>query len=139
MQYTVKDIAKLTGGDVYFENDIEIRYLTIDSRTILIPKYSIFFAIKGLRNDGHDYVEDLYNKGVRCFVIQEVRKEFNVLKDACFIVVDNSVNALQLITASYRSKFNYPVIGITGSKGKTIVKEWLYQIIAKKKVVAKSP
>ena len=139
MHYTVKDIAKLTGGDVYFESNIEIRYLSIDSRTILVPEYSLFFAIKGLRNDGHDYVLDLFNKGVRCFVIEEVRKEFNYLRDACFIVVENSINALQSLTASHRDKFNYPVIGITGSNGKTIVKEWLYQIIAKDKVVAKSP
>lgn len=139
MQYTVKEIAELTGGDIYFQNNRDIRYLAIDSRTILVPEYSLFFAIKGLRNDGHDYVEQLYSKGVRCFVIEEVRNGYNALKNACFVVVEDSIAALQLITSMHRKRFDYPVIGITGSNGKTIVKEWLSQMMAVDKAVVKSP
>ncbi len=139
MQYSIKEIVKYTGGDIYFSEDRFISDISIDSRTILIPEYTLFFAIKGPRNDGHDYLPSLYSEGVRCFVVEEVREEYNCLEKACFIVVDNSVKALQRLIQSHRERFAYPVVGITGSNGKTIVKEWLSQMMAVNKVIVKSP
>lgn len=116
----------------------EIHYLLIDSRKVLSSSKSLFFAIKGVRNDGHDHIHSSYEQGVRQFVVE---KEIDVKKYplANFIKVTSSVLALQKLAIHHRSQFNYPVIGITGSNGKTIVKEWLYQMLSSKYNCVKNP
>ena len=112
--------------------------LLIDSRRLADPEKSVFFAIAGERHNGHRFITDLYARGVRAFIISE-----DIERDACpdagFIKVDNTLEALQRLVRKWRDQFEYPVIGITGSNGKTIVKEWLYQLLAANKNVVRSP
>ena len=96
----------------------------------------MFFALSGERDDGHGYVDELYLKGVRVFV---VNNSFTIKNDATYIVVDDTLAALQRLAAFHRGQFEIPVIGITGSNGKTIVKEWLYQILSPTFSVVRSP
>ncbi|UFH52630.1 bifunctional UDP-N-acetylmuramoyl-tripeptide:D-alanyl-D-alanine ligase/alanine racemase [Spirosoma sp. KNUC1025] len=106
---------------------------------------SVFFAIRGDHHDGHDFIGELYRKGVRQFVVERValtpdrRTELLAYADAQFIEVDSSLKTLQDLAAEHRRQFRIPIIGITGSNGKTIVKEWLAQLLADDYVVAKSP
>ncbi|GAB4347648.1 MAG: bifunctional UDP-N-acetylmuramoyl-tripeptide:D-alanyl-D-alanine ligase/alanine racemase [Flammeovirgaceae bacterium] len=115
-------------------------YPLIDSRKITQVAQAVFFALKGERRNGHDFVHEVYAKGVRKFVIE---KEWSFLsnqyKDADFYVVDNVLFALQMWAQKHREKFNIPVIGITGSNGKTIVKEWLFSLLETDYQVVKSP
>lgn len=137
--YSPEQISKIVKGKLIFRNNNSvIEHLLIDSRKIILPQSSVFFAIKSSRNDGHSYLIDVYNKGVRNFIISE---EMDVSKfpDANFITVKNTVLALQLLAANHRKKFKIPVIGITGSNGKTIVKEWLYQLMEKDFNIVRSP
>jgi UDP-N-acetylmuramyl pentapeptide synthase len=100
----------------------------IDSRNILNPKDSLFFAISGKNNNGHNYIEELIERGVKNFVIEA--GENIVQNQACnYLVVENSLNAFQQFAAWHRSSYNLPVVGITGSNGKTIVKEWLFHLL----------
>ena len=115
------------------------QHLLTDSRTLSAPAESLFFAIKGERHDGHQYILSLYEKGVRHFVVSELTDEFSTLPEAQFRLVDKPVKVLQELAAWHRKQFNYPVIGITGSNAKTIVKEWLFQLLEADKSVVKSP
>jgi alanine racemase len=120
-------------------------YLLTDSRQIVVPEQSIFFAIKGDRHDGHKFITTLYNKGVREFVIEEtsysdvLQKELDKLDGVTIYVVHSSVRALQKIVIRHRSQFAIPVVGIVGSNGKTITKEWLTQLINPDITVISSP
>ena len=139
MQYTIGDITKIlngcyTGND---ENSIISRLLT-DSRSLSFPEETLFFAISTKHGDGHKYIENLHKRGVRNFVVEK-QEVAATLPDANFIVVGNSVAALQRLAAYHRSQFGIPVIGITGSDGKTIVKEWLNQLTAERYMVTRSP
>jgi alanine racemase len=137
--YTIEQLFKATKGTlikVVHKNPIE--HLLIDSRKLHHAATSIFFAINGIRNNGHQFIEELYNKGVRNFVIEQ-DVDYSKFSLANFILVANAIKALQQITAIHRQKFNYPVIGITGSNGKTVVKEWLYQLLQKKHKIIRSP
>ena len=98
----------------------------------------MFFALKSQRNDGHKYVQELYKRGVRNFVVSRLPQDM-VADDCNFFVVDDTLHALQMLAASHRSQFNIPVVGITGSNGKTVVKEWLNQLLSRVKVVTRSP
>jgi alanine racemase len=116
--------------------------LLTDSRFVSQPQQSIFFAIKGERHDGHNFIEELYEKGVREFVVEKkaARPDLNErFPEAQFWLVENGIRALQNLAAGHRKKFNIPVIGITGSNGKTIVKEWLSALLAKDYTIIKSP
>ncbi len=131
-------LQHLTGGQVLgFFKDSIISSLIIDSRKATNNNEAIFFAIRGERHDGHQYIMDLYEQGVRQFVVEENPKfplpQSNVLK------VTSAVRALQQITAAHRKEFKIPIIGITGSNGKTIIKEWLFQMLSRWEVVAKNP
>ena len=120
-------------------------YLLTDSRQLSFPEKSIFFAIKGERHDGHQFLKELYQKGVREFVVEEtslnetLRKEINSWKDAAVWTVFSSTRALQKLVAEHRNHFSIPVLGIVGSNGKTIVKEWLAQLTAPGQRVIASP
>jgi len=117
----------------------EIELLAFDSRNILIPQKTLFFAITTSKNDGHHYIPELYKLGVRNFIITQPVSDFSQYQEASFIQVENAVSALQSIAAFHRQQFHYPVVGITGSNGKTIVKEWLSQMLAPEFHVVKSP
>lgn len=122
---------------VFTETDIE--FLLIDSRKLIYPERSLFFALRSSRKDGHDFIPDLYEKGVRNFV---VRKGFKVIeKNANYLFVEYPLQSLQLLAIAHRSGFKneLPVIGITGSNGKTIVKEWLYQLLQEDYQIVRSP
>ncbi|MBN2682018.1 MAG: bifunctional UDP-N-acetylmuramoyl-tripeptide:D-alanyl-D-alanine ligase/alanine racemase [Bacteroidales bacterium] len=137
--YTTKDIASLLKGKSRIEFNDEITYLLLDSRTVSSPADSLFFALVGDRHNGHDYIEDLHKKGVRNFVISQSIDNFSHLKSCNFIQVENTLKALQLLVASHRAKFKIPVIGITGSNGKTVLKEWIFQLLQDDKNIVRSP
>ena len=119
--------------------DSEIIELAIDSRKVIRAEHTLFFAIETEKNDGHLYVRSLYQLGVRNFVITKVMNDFAQCIEANFLFVEDSLEALQQLAQKYRQQFHYPVIGITGSNGKTIVKEWLAMILSEKYRVVKSP
>lgn len=121
------------------EFEIEITQLLIDSRLLSFPMGSLFFALKTPRNNGHAYVKELYDQQVRCFVVSEHLAIYSEMPDAVFLKVDNTLLALQKIAAYRRSQFNIPVVGITGSNGKTVVKEWLFQLLHNDYNIARSP
>ncbi len=138
--YTIVDVAAIVSGKL-LENAFpgnRISDLLTDSRKVNHPSGSLFFAIKGERHDGHKFVEDLFRQGVRNFIITELLPAFEKLA-ANFIIVDNALDAMQKLTAYHRRKFTIPVIGITGSNGKTIVKEWIYQLLRIDKIIVRSP
>lgn len=112
--------------------------LILDSRKAIVSQGSVFFAIKGKHHNGHVYVDTLYKSGIRQFIIEE-NINLREFSDANFILVDSAVDALQKIAAYHRNNFSIPVIGITGSNGKTIVKEWLYQLLSKHETIVKNP
>ncbi len=119
---------------------IDILWLLTDSRLLTFPSQTLFFALKTERNDGHKYIKELYEKGVKCFVISDYNEEFDIMSDALFFRVPNVLNALQKIAIAKRSKYpELEVIGITGSNGKTIVKEWLYQLLNDDYSIVRSP
>lgn len=104
--------------------------ICIDSRSVNHPELTMFFALRGNNHDGHDYVAALYARGVRSFVVSEKRPEFDALTEAKFYVVEDVLGALQKYAKTHREKMTAEVIAITGSNGKTIVKEWLYRMLA---------
>lgn len=139
MQYTFEQIAGiLKAKSVAKSPDCCISRILTDSRSLCFPEGTIFFAIKTKHGDGHNYVEELYRKGVKNFVVNDIEK-FQALTDANFAITDNSLDALQRLAAHHRAQFEIPVVGITGSDGKTIVKEWLYQLTAGSYNVTRSP
>ncbi|MBP5421347.1 MAG: bifunctional UDP-N-acetylmuramoyl-tripeptide:D-alanyl-D-alanine ligase/alanine racemase [Paludibacteraceae bacterium] len=139
MLYSSSDIAKIVGGQLFGREDLQISHVLTDSRLISFPEESMFIALKTGKNDGHRYIEDLYKNNVRCFMISASAKEFARLKDATFIVVEDTLAALQAWARHHRESFSIPIIGITGSNGKTIVKEWLYQLLNKDYKITRSP
>ncbi|MCK4638959.1 MAG: bifunctional UDP-N-acetylmuramoyl-tripeptide:D-alanyl-D-alanine ligase/alanine racemase, partial [Bacteroidales bacterium] len=132
IDYPVSEIEKIVKGDLISNqsHDIPIKDILIDSRRLISPDNCIFFALVSKRNDGHKYIEELYKKGIRYFIVSHLPQNFKEYKNTAFILVKNTLNALQLLSAAHRKKFDIPVIGITGSNGKTIVKEWLYQLMS---------
>ncbi|GAB2796795.1 bifunctional UDP-N-acetylmuramoyl-tripeptide:D-alanyl-D-alanine ligase/alanine racemase [Rhabdobacter roseus] len=121
------------------------RYLLTDSRQLTFPEQSIFFAIRGERHDGHHYLPELYQRGLREFVVEEsaltpeLEAQIAAWPHARVWVVPSSLRALQQVATQHRKRFDLPVVGITGSNGKTIVKEWLAQLLAPSERVAASP
>ncbi len=140
-QILFSQLEKITGGRlIQFFEDRLISSFQTDSRRMSIVTGIVFVAIKGEVHDGHHYIQHLYDQGVRQFIVEKGAKEDYVsFVEANILKVENSVAALQKIATAHRSAFNIPVIGITGSNGKTIVKEWLSQILSQQYQVAKSP
>lgn len=137
--YTPEHIAQILGVKHQggsFKSPIS--YLLIDSRKLVFPSATLFFAIKSTTGDGHTYIDELYHSGVRSFVVT-VLPELDQFPDATFFQVPDVVKALQQLAKHHRCQFNYPVIGITGSNGKTIVKEWLNHLLHKKFHIIRSP
>jgi len=139
MEYKVRNIASIVDGKIlqlFIETAVE--FLLIDSRKLYSPSASLFFALKGPRRDGHQFISELYKRGVRNYIISE-KTEIEDFPEANFIFVNDTLEALQRLAAYHRKQFNIPVVGITGSNGKTIVKEWLYQLLQKKFNIVRSP
>ncbi len=132
----LKDITHGTVLQLFVDRPVQD--LIMDSRKAIVNEGSVFFAVKGKHSDGHTYINSLYKSGVRQFIVEDTIP-INAYPEANFIRVSSSVDALQKIAAHHRGKFSIPVIGITGSNGKTIVKEWLYQLLAKHHTIVKNP
>ncbi len=113
--------------------------ILIDSRRLISPTGALFFALASKRNNGHHYIGSLYKKGVRYFVVSQLSNESETFPEASFFVVSSTLQALQRLAAEHRKNFSIPVIGITGSNGKTIIKEWLYQLMQPDKSIIRSP
>ena len=135
--YSTLEIASFIGAQIKNLKGYNIDWLLTDSRSLCYPESTLFFAIKTDRGNGHRYIADLYQRGVRAFVISEVPK--GDFPNADFLFVPDTLQALQDLAAEHRSKFSIPIIGITGSNGKTLVKEWLYQLLAPNFTVTRSP
>lgn len=139
-EYHLSEIEKACCGKLLSgKGGSIIRHLLTDSRKFFSPGDSLFFAIKGDRHDGHNYIDDLYRHHIRNFIVSSIPENMAEMPEASFMLVSDTRLALQQIAAMHRSAFNVPVIGITGSNGKTIVKEWLYQLLQKDKAVSRSP
>lgn len=138
MTYTIHHIAQIIKADAVIVNDSVIENLLLDSRKIFAPGSSLFFALQGTRRDGHQFLADLYKRGVMNFVVDR-QLDINEYPGANFLKVNDSLEALQLLAAHHRQQFSIPVIGITGSNGKTIVKEWLYQLLHQEYTIVRSP
>ncbi|MDR2039277.1 MAG: Mur ligase domain-containing protein, partial [Bacteroidales bacterium] len=140
MDYSIKEVAHVVNGELTGDDEIMIRHVLTDSRSLLYPADTLFFAIPGKRNDGHHYIIDLYRQGVQCFVISYFPDNYREdLPNATFIRVKHVLHALQQLAAQHRRRFLTPVIGITGSNGKTVVKEWIFQAIHQEKNIVRSP
>jgi Alr-MurF fusion protein len=132
-------LPSITNGHLLLKGqDAEITHLITNSRKAVVTKGAVFFAIQGPRNDGHAFIRHLFDAGIRNFIIER-RIDVTPLVGANILQVDSSIHALQAIAAHHRSAFSIPVIAITGSNGKTIVKEWLYQLLSPVFSVVKNP
>ncbi|MHA4810856.1 bifunctional UDP-N-acetylmuramoyl-tripeptide:D-alanyl-D-alanine ligase/alanine racemase [Flavitalea flava] len=155
MEYGIRHICEIVEGEfLQFHGDDPVEHLLLDSRRLIFPGTSLFFSLKGPRRDGQHYMGDLYQRGVRNFVVQERLPEVvagsktgspatpstaSAFPDANIILVKDSLAALQQLAAHHRRQFHIPVIGITGSNGKTIVKEWLNQLLEDEYHIVRSP
>lgn len=135
----ISDIARKINATPIPLPEMEINWLLTDSRSLSFPTGTLFFALKTSRNDGHKYIPELYRQNVRCFVVSKALPNSAEMPNAFFLQVDNTLDALQLLVAEYRKNFQIPIIGITGSNGKTVVKEWLNQLLNKDFKVVRSP
>ena len=139
-QYSLTQIAQMTGGALIGAGDPIIRFLITDSRNLVSSNDSLFFALKGERHDGHKFLYELYSKkNLKNFVVEEIDPSLTQYVDINFIVVGNSLHALQDVAIAHRNSYNGEVIGITGSNGKTIIKEWLFQLLHQDYKIIRSP
>jgi alanine racemase len=136
--YPLSEIARIIEADATITDDQSIQDLLTDSRTYIGGDGFLFFALKSGKNDGHNYIDQLYRQGVKSFVISDKIDE-SKFPDANFLRVDNSLYALQALAAAHRKMFSYPVVGITGSNGKTIIKEWLFQLLQPDLSIVRTP
>lgn len=140
MTYTIEKITTLIGARRYGNADANIGFLLTDSRSLCFPEETLFFALKTERHDGHAYIPELYRRGVRNFVVTGMPEGYaDGYPEANFLRVTDARKALQRLAERHRDEFNVPVVGITGSNGKTVVKEWLYQLLSPYKYVTRSP
>ncbi len=140
MTYTIEKVTTLIGARRYGDRDSNIGFILTDSRSLCFPEETLFFALKSERNDGHNYIPELYRRGVRNFVVSLVPKGYaSDYPEANFLKVVNTLEALQRLAERHRDEFNIPIVGITGSNGKTMVKEWLHQLLSPTMFVTRSP
>ena len=139
MKLSSSDIARITKGKLIGPADQLVTEVVTDSRQLSYSDGLAFFAIRGKNHDGHLFIENLYRKGIRIFVVDRLLKDHDRYPGAVFILTDNTVEALQLMAAEVRKAFKSPVIAVTGSTGKTIVKEWLADVLGFTTSVVRSP
>ena len=141
MTYSIETIAQLLQAKRIGPGEGTIKWLLTDSRSLGFPEETLFFALVTGRGNGHRYINDLYNRGVRHFVVSEhpTDESLQAMPEANFLVVADTLAALQLLAEKHRAQYDIPVVGITGSNGKTVVKEWLSQLLGPDHHVARSP
>ena len=140
MKYSIEKVTTLIGARRYGNSEGQVSWLLTDSRSLCFPEETLFFALKTQRNDGHRYIQDLYNRGVRQFVVEQVPEHYETLyPEANFLRVPHTLAALQRLAERHRDEFDLPIVGITGSNGKTMVKEWLYQLMLPSQRIVRSP
>lgn len=139
MSSSIEEIVSVIGANRVGDRPAQVDWILTDSRSLCFPEETLFFALKTKRNDGHKYIEELYARGVYNFVVTEIPKKMQGRKDINFLVVSNVLKALQRLAAKHREQFDVPVVGITGSNGKTVVKEWLYQLLSPERRITRSP
>ncbi|MDR1454898.1 MAG: bifunctional UDP-N-acetylmuramoyl-tripeptide:D-alanyl-D-alanine ligase/alanine racemase [Tannerella sp.] len=139
MRYNIREIAAIIRAKYDRLAEGYIDRLLTDSRTLSFPETTLFFALRTPTGDGSKYIAELYRLRVRHFVVSRCQPEFAEMKDASFLTVSNVLAALQQLAIHHRKQFNIPVVGITGSNGKTIVKELLYQLLRAEFNIVRSP
>ncbi len=140
MSYSIEKITTLIGARRYGQTDATIGWLLTDSRSLCFPEQTLFFALRTQRGDGHRYIAELYRRGVRNFVVEQLPADHaTAMPDANFLRVPSPLAALQRLAERHRDEFSIPVVGITGSNGKTWVKEWLYQLLMPSMKTTRSP
>ena len=139
MKIVSSDIAKIIKGKLIGPPNLLVSEIVIDSRQLSYTEGLIFIAISGKNHDGHLFIDNLYQKGIRIFVVERLPDETDRFPGAAFIITNNTVEALQLLASYKRKAFKSPVIAVTGSAGKTVVKEWLADILGLAVSVIRSP
>ena len=146
MSYSIEQIAEIIGARRIGNASATIDWLLTDSRSLSFPEATLFFALATKRNDGAKYIPDLYVRGVRNFVLsgaafQRMEEDgpAGLQPDANYLVVSDPLKALQKLAERHRARFRMPVVGITGSNGKTVVKEWLHQLLGPDRRTVRSP
>ena len=140
MGYTIENVTALIGARRFGHSATQVEWLLTDSRSLVFPETTLFFALRTKVGDGHRYVADLYRRGVRNFVVGTLPAERETaFPDANFLQVMSPLKALQRLAERHREEHEIPVIGVTGSNGKTVVKEWLYQLLSPTLHVTRSP
>jgi len=139
MRIPIEEIVKVLNASWIGSRKADIDWILTDSRSLCFAEETLFFALKTKRNDGHKYIPDLYERGVRNFVVSDLPKDMADYADANFLQVPHPLKALQRLAKKYRERFDVPVIGITGSNGKTMVKEWIYQLLSPERIITRSP
>ncbi len=138
-EYAVREVIRAVDGTPDGAVHGTVEEILTDSRRIVRPGGALFVALHGPRHDGHRFIGTLYRQGVRYFLVDHLPENRNQYSDALFIVVDDTLRALQRLAALHRSRYDHPLIAVTGSNGKTIVKEWIVQALAGEKTVIRSP
>ena len=139
MSRTIEEISSIINAERIGSTESSIDWILTDSRSLCFPEETLFFALKTKRNDGHKYIKELYDRGVRNFVVSELPEDISKYRGCNFLKVLKPLKALQKLASAHRTMFDVPVVGITGSNGKTVVKEWLYHLVTPNKIVTRSP
>ncbi len=139
--FNISEITTITKGELSsFNNEnAVVNYLLTDSRKLGIVNDCMFVALTSKKNDGHNYIAALYKKGIVNYMVEKLPEDIENYKKANFVVVKSTLEGLQKIAAAHRAKFTIPVVGITGSNGKTIIKEWLAMLLESDHAIVKSP
>lgn len=136
---TLKEIARITGGKLLGIPEVEVESLETDSRRMRYTRTAIFIAIRGERHDGHNYIEDLILHGLKNFLVDRAFQVSENTTEANFVIVENTMSALQALGGYHRKQLKCPVVAITGSNGKTMLKEWLFQALGAELKISRSP
>jgi alanine racemase len=139
VRISTSEITNIVNGNLWGREDLFAHDLLTDSRHFNFTEESVFFAIRGPNHDGHKFIGQLHKRGIRIFIVESFPENINEYNDSAFIKVESTIDALQALAAYRRKKFTGLVIGITGSSGKTIVKEWLADIMGSAFPVVRSP
>src|SRR5690554_863980 len=139
LQYSIEYISRITHSKLLSaQPETIVSSVHTDSRSVFHTQQSLFLALPGNVHNGHDFIEDVYNKNCRVFWVQK-NQSYPIFEDAHYIISENVLYAFQQLCGIHRGHFTYPLVGITGSNGKTIVKEWLFHILSEKFSVVRSP
>lgn len=139
--YTLQQIAQITNTRFFGKNNYRVNHYLNDSRGLHTAEETLFIALKTVRNNGHNYIPELIESGLKSFLIAESEFDYSAWKDSdvSFILTKDPLQTIQTLASHHRQKFSIPVIGITGSNGKTVVKEWLYQLLKNDFSICRSP